>query len=134
MPAPFRSIATVLACAVVSAFAAEEWKVPAEAAAVANPVKVTDAAVAAGQKSYGQFCQMCHGATGKGDGEAAAALTPKPASFGSPAVAGQSDGALFHKITVGRGAMAPWKDVLTAEQRWQVVIYLRSLVAKPAGK
>ncbi len=77
MPAPFRLFAIVCASVVVSAFAAEEWKVPAEAAAVVNPVKITDAAVAAGKKSYVQFCQMCHGATGKGDGEAAAALTPQ---------------------------------------------------------
>ncbi len=31
-----------------------------------------------GARDYAQYCVECHGATGKGDGPAAAALNPKP--------------------------------------------------------
>ncbi len=31
-----------------------------------------------GKAVYGMYCATCHGATGKGDGAAAAALNPKP--------------------------------------------------------
>jgi len=33
---------------------------------------------AKGKASYDQMCASCHGAAGKGDGAAAAALNPKP--------------------------------------------------------
>jgi len=37
--------------------------------------------VAAGKAKYDTICASCHGATGKGDGLAAVALTPKPADL-----------------------------------------------------
>jgi mono/diheme cytochrome c family protein len=37
-----------------------------------------------GKKIYENNCKICHGANGKGDGPAAAALSPKPADFTSP--------------------------------------------------
>ena len=41
-------------------------------------VAVTDEARAEAKQIYDTRCTPCHGATGKGDGVAAAALTPKP--------------------------------------------------------
>jgi len=35
----------------------------------------------AGKAKYDTLCVGCHGATGKGDGAAAAALNPKPGNF-----------------------------------------------------
>ncbi|MBI5852258.1 MAG: c-type cytochrome [Planctomycetes bacterium] len=40
-----------------------------------------DLAMAAAKKVFGTYCASCHGATGLGDGAAAAALQPKPRSF-----------------------------------------------------
>lgn len=118
---------------IATGLAAEEWKAPADAAAAANPVATSPAVLEAGKALYVQNCLSCHGATGKGDGEAAAYMTPRPASLGSPAIASQSDGTFFWKISTGRGLMPPWKPVLTDEQRWQVVAYLRTLAPKPAA-
>src|ERR1700678_1596523 len=70
----------VLLCCAVSARqeqkapapgAAAEYKIPPEASKLTNPVKATPAALAAGKKSYGFDCAMCHGKDGDGKGELA---------------------------------------------------------------
>ena len=108
--------------------AAQEWKAPAAAKAMKNPV-----AKAAGIKDakplYDTNCVLCHGSTGKGDGPAASALNPRPKSLADKAVQAQSDGELFWKISEGRGAMPAWKQ-LSEKERWSLVHYLRSLAGK----
>ena len=59
----------------------------------------------------------CHGAKGKGDGAAAAALNPKPADWTSKQVQDESDGEIFWKISTGRGAMPSWRH-LPENDRW----------------
>jgi mono/diheme cytochrome c family protein len=39
----------------------------------------------------------------------------------------QSDGELFYKISEGRRPMPEFKTKLTEEQRWQLVLFTRSL-------
>ncbi len=62
------------------------------ALSIASPVSAGDAA--AGKTLYdgAGACATCHGATGAGDGAAAAALDPKPASFASAAFRLDADG------------------------------------------
>ena len=81
---------------------------------------------AAGKKSADTNCVTCHGASGKGDGAAAAALNPKPADWTSAKVKGDSDGVLFCKIANGRGPMPPWKH-LPEKERWDLIAHIRSL-------
>lgn len=102
--------------------------IPEEAAAVPNPIAVSDASIAAGQATYAQNCAACHGAEGKGDGAAAAGLNPKPADFHAAHVQELSDGAIFYIITHGREgtAMVAWEDILSEEQRWELVNFLRT--------
>jgi mono/diheme cytochrome c family protein len=71
----------------------------------------------------------CHGAKGKGDGAAAAALNPKPADWTSKKVQAEPDGEIFWKISTGRGAMPSWK-FLPENDRWALVRYIRSLGGK----
>ncbi len=52
----------------------------AEPAKAANPAAAKEAAAI-----FKTTCTPCHGATGKGDGVAAAALNPKPRNFSDPA-------------------------------------------------
>ncbi|HXH82552.1 MAG TPA: cytochrome c [Candidatus Tectomicrobia bacterium] len=105
------------------AWAQGEWKAPADAKNMKNPVK----GVGSAKKSVETNCASCHGAGGKGDGPAAAALPPpKPADWTSAKVQSQSDGELFWKITNGRGAMPPWKH-LPEKERWEIVNYIRTL-------
>lgn len=102
--------------------------IPEEAAAMPNPIPVSDASVAVGKATYTQYCAACHGPEGKGDGPGATALEPKPANFSDAHVQELSDGALFHVITHGREgtAMVAWENIIGEEQRWEVVNYLRT--------
>lgn len=107
-----------------------DWKAPAEADKVSNPLKGNAVATVAGKKLYVQLCAVCHGEKGKGDGIAAISLNPKPANHTSKKVQAQTDGAIFWKITTGKPPMAAYKATLTDTQRWQLVNYIRELVKK----
>jgi mono/diheme cytochrome c family protein len=95
--------------------------------------------LAEGKQLYAQQCAACHGATGRGDGEAAYLLYPKPRDF----VAANyrlvstwdrvpTDQDLFDTVTRGMpgSAMPSWGH-LTNAQRWAVVYYVKSLAEKP---
>ncbi len=103
-----------------------EWIAPASASSVANPLKGNAAATEEGKKTFTQMCAVCHGDKGKGDGIGGMNLNPKPRNFTLPKTQQQSDGALFWKMTEGRGSMVSYKTVLTSTQRWQLVNYLRT--------
>ncbi|MBC7943733.1 MAG: c-type cytochrome [Burkholderiales bacterium] len=108
------------------------WTAPEAAAARKNPVKADKASIARGQALFKQNCAVCHGAAGRGDGPAGAALDPKPADLA--AMAGEHpDGDFAWKIENGRGAMPPWKGVLTQNQIWDLVNFTRSLGSAKAG-
>ena len=103
------------------------WKAPASADEIKNPYKSNAAETAKGKTLYTQMCVICHGKSGKGDGPAGLALNPRPADHTSAKVQDQSDGALFWKMTNGNPPMAAYKDVLSEEQRWDLVNYIRTL-------
>ena len=88
----------------------------------------------AGKAKYDLLCTSCHGATGKGDGPAAASLNPKPRNH--------TDGKYMNALTdkylfdivkgggVGVGKsplMPPWGGQLKDPEIWDVVAYIRSL-------
>jgi mono/diheme cytochrome c family protein len=102
--------------------------VPEDAAAVPNPFAADDESVGLGAEIFATNCASCHGETGEGDGPAAASLAMPPADLHEGHVQGNSDGALFYIITNGRPdtPMPPWESVLTEEQRWHVVNFLRT--------
>lgn len=108
------------------ALAQTPWVAPAIEKEKKNPLPADEKTIAQGEKVAKANCVPCHGATGKGDGAAAAALNPKPADWTSSRVREETDGELFWKISNGRGAMPPWKH-LPENDRWAVVRYIRSL-------
>jgi len=126
MTAVVAGAALILVAGVLGVSAQGPWVAPPEAKSLKNPVKgVGDA-----KKLVDTNCVTCHGASGHGDGPAAAALPPpKPANWTSDAVQKQSDGEIFWKITNGRGAMPPWKH-LPEKERWEIVNYIRTLKGK----
>jgi mono/diheme cytochrome c family protein len=137
---PFGKSLTVAAAAAAlvvgigtGVWAQGEWKAPADAKNMKNPMadkKNDKKELAEGKKLADTNCVTCHGASGKGDGPAAAALPPpKPADWTSAKIANETDGEIFWKITNGRGAMPPWKH-LPEKDRWELVNYIRSLQKK----
>lgn len=108
----------------------QEWIAPKSAENIENPIKNDKVSIKEAKKIFTNMCLICHGAKGKGDGVASVALNPKPANFSSDKIQKQSDGALFWKLTEGRTPMAPYKEILTEKQRWQLVNYIRIFKAK----
>jgi mono/diheme cytochrome c family protein len=109
-----------------TALAQGPWVAPAAEKAKKNPLPNDKKVVEQGEKVAKINCVACHGASGKGDGAAAAAFNPKPADWTSGRVQDEADGELFWKISNGRGAMPPWKH-LPENDRWAVLRYIRSL-------
>ncbi len=103
------------------------WVAPAKADTHKNPYKGNSKATDAGKKLYNQLCVICHGNKGKGDGLAGMGLNPRPSNFTKASVQQQTDGAIYWKMTEGKAPMAPYKEILTEEQRWQLVNFIRSL-------
>src|ERR1035441_33599 len=108
---------------------ATPWVAPSYADTIKNPLAGDAQSVADGKKLYGQYCAVCHGDKGKGDGIAAAGLNPKPANHTAEKVQSQTDGAIFWKTTTGRPPMAGYEKTFTATQRWALVNYIRTLKA-----
>jgi mono/diheme cytochrome c family protein len=95
--------------------------------------------LALGKRLYDAQCAACHGATGRGDGEAAYLVYPKPRDFTTATYRLVStwervptDEDLY--LTISRGmpgsAMPSWGH-LGEDERWGLVHYVKSLAAKP---
>jgi mono/diheme cytochrome c family protein len=105
------------------------------ARAVTNPFPASDEMIAKGKALFEgkAFCRACHGADGKGLGagiEPGSLKGPLPRNFTDKSwQAARTDGELFWILKNGsKGtAMAPFIPlVLTEEEAWQVLRYVRS--------
>lgn len=106
------------------------WAVPEYTKGLKNPFAGNSTATAEGKEIYEQMCVLCHGLTGKGNGEAALSLDQQPANFLAISVSNDTDGAIFWKITEGKPPMSSYDELLTEDQRWKLVNYIRELNKK----
>ena len=104
------------------------WVAPERAARQTDPTPPTANNIKHGRSLFQRECELCHGKAGHGDGMQAAYLTIKPADLASDRIQSQSDGAIFYKITEGRGQMP--KAKLNDTEKWAVIEYLRTLAKK----
>ena len=106
--------------------AATPAPVPAEYAGQTNPLGAD--AAAAGAEIFKNNCVACHGEQGHGDGPAGASLNPQPKDLPELASA-VGDDYLYWRINTGKPgtSMVGWKGILTDEQIWQVVAFIRTL-------
>ncbi|MFO0983338.1 MAG: ethylbenzene dehydrogenase-related protein [Planctomycetota bacterium] len=104
-----------------------------------STVPASPASIELGKATFEKQCIACHGREGKGDGEAAYLLYPKPRDF----VAANyrlvstwehvpTDQDLFRTISRGMpgSAMPSWAH-LPEQTRWGLVHYVKSLAAQP---
>jgi glucose/arabinose dehydrogenase/mono/diheme cytochrome c family protein len=120
-------VSTIVGCNSSSVGNDKTWKAPAEADHVKSPYEHTAELEQKGQNLYNAYCRTCHGETGYGDGAAGSGLDPRPANFHRDRVQKQTDGAIFYKMSNGRGSMPAFKNILNEEQRWQLVSYIRKI-------
>jgi mono/diheme cytochrome c family protein len=126
-------IATASTLAAVRAFAdtpPEEWKAPARATRRKNPIACDEKSIAAGKVVYAAQCLSCHGPTGIGDGPAAHDLNPKPSNLSDSAIQRRSDGWMFWKITEGKKPMPNFDKLISEDDRWNVINFVRTFAAK----
>jgi mono/diheme cytochrome c family protein len=98
------------------------WSAPAEAASRENPLVSKPDLAAGGKKLFARNCVECHGREGAG------MENKHSADLQLPMVQGQSDGTLFWKITNGNTKRGmPSFSKIPELQRWQIVLYIRSL-------
>jgi mono/diheme cytochrome c family protein len=104
------------------------WAVPEAARAMKNPISAADANLDSIRPIYRDKCSACHGFMGKGDGHDASLYDPKPTDFTDARhMSGVTDGELFYKLTEGRKPMPSFKKRLTDEQRWRMIVLIRTL-------
>lgn len=102
------------------------------AKAVANPLPATPENLDQGRAIYHgkAFCVTCHGRDGRGLGNIPGLVGKLPRNFTDKAwQAARSDGELFWILKNGSPGtdMAPFIPlVLTEEEAWQVLLYIRS--------
>jgi mono/diheme cytochrome c family protein len=135
------ALAALALCA--AARADENWTVPAGEKAVPNPLHATEKDLGRGKSLYLQHCALCHGDRGRGDGPSArlhARRARPPQDLTRPEIqANMTDGEIFSKIGAGfrdgkKIVMPAFADeISSAEDRWRVVLFVRSLETKPAA-
>jgi mono/diheme cytochrome c family protein len=112
---------------------------PAVALAPTTALAPSPALLARGRALYTKQCASCHGADGRGDGEAAYLLYPRPRDFVGGAYRLVStwervptDEDLYRTISRGMpgSAMPSWSHLPEAD-RWALVHYVKTFAASP---
>ncbi|MBI2918699.1 MAG: cytochrome c [Chloroflexi bacterium] len=105
-----------------------------EAQETANPVPLTAGTMERARALYAVNCAMCHGAQGRGNSYIATlfgqAGTTPPVDFASDRVKARNPGQVYWFLTVGLGNMPPFGKLLTSEERWLLVHYVRSVAGQ----
>jgi mono/diheme cytochrome c family protein len=98
-----------------------------------NPVPYTADAAKEGGEHFGHHCQICHGLDGQGTGVPfATKMDPPVADLSTKDVQDYTDGQLKWIIENGikPSGMPGWKVILTDEEMWNMVHFIRHLPAK----
>jgi mono/diheme cytochrome c family protein len=112
----------------LAAFQRRVWVVPAAEKESKNPLPATAENLQAAKGIYAEQCANCHGDTGKGDGSDAMMYDPAPSDLtDATKTTKHTDGEIYYQITEGRKPMPSYKKKLTDTQRWQLVLFVRSL-------
>lgn len=110
-------------------------RVPQEGRGGEGKPPTTPETAVAGQVIYAGRCSFCHGPEGKGDGQVADYLSPRPRDFTRGLFkfrttdSGElpTDEDLFRTISQGSPgtSMPAWEGFLTERERWAVIQYLK---------
>ena len=109
----------------------DPWVVPERRARQKNPLTASEVNHQKGRELYLRECASCHGQTGNNDGRMAPKSMWKARKHTDPTLLTETEGALFWKIAQGRGEMASTRGTLTDNERWLLVLYLRTLTPQP---
>jgi mono/diheme cytochrome c family protein len=93
-----------------------------------NPFKADDALhLERGATVFTNYCQVCHGPLGQGNGPITRGGFPPPASLLADRAVQMKDGQMFHVLTYGQGNMPAFSAPLSRDDRWGVILHIRML-------
>ncbi len=99
-----------------------------------NPLTAGDLqALQRGETLFKSFCVPCHGSGGRGDGPVVLRGFPAPPPLVAAHAVQLKDGQLFHILTYGQNNMASYATQLAREDRWKVILFVRSLQQQTAA-
>jgi mono/diheme cytochrome c family protein len=135
---PFSAGPPVFAASTVALLAFPQGQGPLVAVSALVPVRnfpiCEPRALERGAFLFRSDCQMCHGPEGKGDGPMIQRGIPPSAALVAENAVQMKDGQMFHVLTYGQRNMSPHVAQLSREDRWKVILYVRSLQLKAMGE
>lgn len=99
---------------------------------LASPLSPTTENVKRGDLIFHTICFTCHGAAGEGDGPIIPRF-PQPPSLTAARARGLPDGQIVHIISRGQNLMPSHAAQVPLEDRWRLVLYIRSLQSAKAA-
>lgn len=114
----------IIATCFLQATAANNWNVPADKKAKNSYIKFDAATSKQGEDIYTKNCVSCHGNMGKDNN--LKSLQPLPPDLSKASSQLLTDGELFYILTIGRAIMPSFQSILSEEDRWKVISYIRS--------
>lgn len=97
-----------------------------------NPLQPSPENLAKGKEQFTTYCAPCHGNSAQGNGPVAHILAKPPKNLVSGTSKDLPDGYIYGAIRDGVLSMPSYAEEMPAEQRWQVVMYIRSMQAEAA--
>jgi mono/diheme cytochrome c family protein len=80
-----------------------------------------------GTSIFTNYCQVCHGPLGLGNGPITRGGFPPPSSLLAERAVQMKDGQMFHVLTYGQGNMPAFNGPLSSDDRWSVILHIRML-------
>lgn len=91
-----------------------------------NPLLPIPDTLTRGKVLFAINCAMCHGHTSTQPGPVGKKFSPPPPGLDPELVRDRSDAHIFKAIAFGFGRMPPFRDKLSARERWELVNFLRA--------
>ena len=91
-----------------------------------NPLEASPDVLADGERLYGTYCAVCHGPTGRGDGQIASHFRRMPDLWLPNIQETYTDGWIYAIIREGGFNMPPLASQMSPDERWAVVHYVKS--------
>ena len=91
------------------------------------PFAMTRADLERGQQQFEIDCSPCHGLRGDGEGLVPGRGFTRPPTYHSERLRAASPAYIFDVITNGIGAMFPYADRVSDDDRWRIAAYIKAL-------
>jgi mono/diheme cytochrome c family protein len=92
------------------------------------PMPITRGVLDRGRAQFAVACAACHGLDGDSDTPVAHAMQRRrPPSLHEPRITALTPAAMYRVIVEGYGVMPSYASLLTTDDRWAVIAYVRTL-------